>query len=408
MRVFCDPKGVGARSSSVPFTLKWLTLCLALVTSLALAATQDPEDQFMSVYNLILQGDSLTASGKKTQALAKYEAAQTELLKLAKKNPNWNSSVVSFRLDYLARQIAALSETPKAGAERAAGDTQSRPPPARAAGQGEVRLLDPGAEPRQVLRLHPKAGDKQTTSMELKLGMNMKLGDVETPMKLPAMNMTMDVTVQSVSPEGDITYQMVMGDTTVSEEAGTMPQVADAIKAALGGVKGLSSTLKISNRGVSRGVDMSVPSGADPQMRQALDQMKESFARMAAPLPEEPVGKGARWESKTPVKSQGMTINQAASYELVSIDGEQINVKSTVTQHAANQKIENPAMPGVKLDLTKMAGSGTGDMVINLGQVVPVGGKLDFHTDLSMGMNLGNQNQSMNMKMDIGIRLQSK
>ena len=120
----------------------------------------------------------------------------------------------------------------------------------------------------------------------------------------------------------------------------------------------MSGTGTISSRGFSKGIEFKAPPGADPQTRQIMDQMKDSFASLAAPLPEEAVGPGAKWEVRMPIKSQGMTIDQTATYELVSIEGESLTTKSTITQHAANQKIENPAMPGLKVDLTKMTGNG--------------------------------------------------
>ena len=71
-----------------------------------------------------------------------------------------------------------------------------------------------------------------------------------------------------------------------------------------------------------------MPPGADAQTRQLMDQMKDSFSSVAAPLPEEAVGPGARWEVKMPIKSQGMTIDQTATYELVSLEGERLTTKA--------------------------------------------------------------------------------
>ena len=67
--------------------------------------------------------------------------------------------------------------------------------------------------------------------------------------------------------------------------------------------------------------------------------MKGSFAHLAVPLPEEAVGPGAKWEVRMPIKTQGMTIDQTATYEVVSLEGERLATKSAVVQHAANQKV---------------------------------------------------------------------
>ncbi|HEV2208947.1 MAG TPA: DUF6263 family protein [Verrucomicrobiae bacterium] len=397
----------GARIPVLASKLLWLALLLTL--SLTPARAQDADEQFVQIYNVILKADSLSDHGQKANALDNYKAAQGSLLKLQRKNPTWNSEVVSFRLNYLAQQIAALSATP-ASADQPGSQDGSTPAPGAAAMPGtvQIKVLQPGAEPRSVLRLHVQPGDKQSVTMTLKMGMEMKMGEMQTPMKLPAMNMNMDVAVESVSADGEITYRVTLGDTTIAEEPGAPPQMADVLKTALGGTKGTSGSFKVTSRGVSQGNDMSLPAGANPQLGQAIEQMKQSLTTMAVPLPEEPLGPGARWEARTQTKSQGITVDQTATYELVSAEGDVLKIKSNATQHAANQKIESPSMPGVKVDLTKMNGSASGETMLNLTHVVPQKATMDSHLDMAMGMNLGAQKQNMGMKMDIGLLLEAK
>src|ERR1035441_10832463 len=95
------------------------------------------------------------------------------------------------------------------------------------------------------------------------------------------------------------------------------------------------------------------PSGVDAQTRQVMDQMRDSFSSIAAPLPEEAVGPGARWEAKIPIKSQGMTIDHTGTSELVSIEGDRLTTKSTFTKRASNQKVESPAMPAASASVPK-------------------------------------------------------
>ncbi|HWD93183.1 MAG TPA: tetratricopeptide repeat protein [Verrucomicrobiae bacterium] len=67
-----------------------------------------PDDQYIQIYNLIQEGDSLGAS-QAPQAVAKYTEAQKALLKFQKIYPGWNDRVVHFRLNYLASKITILS-----------------------------------------------------------------------------------------------------------------------------------------------------------------------------------------------------------------------------------------------------------------------------------------------------------
>src|SRR5207237_6419257 len=114
--------------------------------------------------------------------------------------------------------------------------------------------------------------DKQTSDMTMKMAMGMKMGEAETPMKLPVMNMTIEATVKSVAPNGDITYESVMSDVGVGEDPDVLPAVADAMKSALATVKGVTSNGVITSRGTNKGVNGKIPEGADQKMKKEMSR----------------------------------------------------------------------------------------------------------------------------------------
>ncbi|MGO9200186.1 MAG: DUF6263 family protein [Limisphaerales bacterium] len=391
----------------------WGMVILALLMALWPARAQDSADLYQHMYTLIQQADALDAGGQSGPALAKYREAQAALQKLKREDPGWNADAVSYRSGYLAAKIAALGAKaarpatggPTAGSQEA--QPEAKPPSAASAPQ--AKLLDAGAEPRKVLRLHPEPGDKQTLSLTMKIAMDIQAGQMPSQsMKLPEIRMSMDATVKSLSPDGDILYDVSVGNVAVAGEADANPQIAQVLKSALAGFKGLSGSATVSSRGFSKGTEMKTPPGSDAQLRQVVDQMKESFANLSVPLPEEAVGPGARWEVKVPVKSQGMTIDQTTTCQLVSVEGERVTVKGTVEQRASNQKIQNPAMPGLTLDLTKMVGKGNSDVVFNLGRLLPQEGTSTLVSELVMGMNVGGQKNTMTMKQSLDLRFEAK
>ena len=389
-------------------------LVLSMLLGLCSSAQADlGDDQYLQIYGLIQQADDLNTSGKAALAKAKYQEALTQLQSFKKDYPTWNVKLVSYRLNDLTQKLAALSEKPRTDAGVGTGtnapEAQAGAKDATSTSTTQVKLLEAGAEPRKVLRLHPTVGDKQTLRLTMKMALETKMGGTEgQAMKLPGMTMNMDVTVKDVSDKGNITYEVVMGDTSVADDPGGTPQLAELMKAALGGTKGMSGTGTVSSRGLTKGIEFKVPSGADAQTRQIMDQMKDSFSSLAAPLPEEAAGPGARWEVRRTIKSQGMAIDQTETRELVSIDGERVTTKSTITQHASNQKIENPAMPGLKVDLTKMNGNGTGESTFDLGKLLASAGTSDLHSETEMAMDMGGQKQPISTKLDLNVRLESK
>ena len=164
----------------------------------------------------------------------------------------------------------------------------------------------------------------------------------------------------------------------------------------------------MSEHGIIKGMQMKLPASADPQLKQTMEQMKESFTSSSIPLPDAAVGPGAKWEYTTKLKSQGMTIDQTVHYELMAVSGDRITLHSTITQNADHQKIQNPAMPGISMNLEKMTGTGTGDSVMDLGQIMPQTANLAETIEMVMGMNLGQKEQTMDMNMTMNIAIQAK
>lgn len=387
-------------------------IILALFVTLRSLGAEEPSEQYLRIYSLMTQADTLSASNEISAAKAKYEAARKELLDLKQTFPTWNPKLVAYRLGYLADKLAALSQPAPAANQQTAATNQpeeSAAPPAGSPSAPRVRLLDAGSEPRQVLRLHPHVGDTQSLTMTMQISVDMQLGRAGgQAMKMPTITIPMDLAVKNVSSNGDISYQMVVGEPDVAAQPGAMPQMATAMKTAFAALKGLSTSGTMSDRGMSKGVKMKLPLGADPEVRQTMDQMRESLSSFSGVLPEQAIGPGARWEYSQALMSQGMRINQTVTYQLVSVQGDQFKAKITLTQRAANQKIQNPSMPGMMIDVTKMAGRGSGDISLDLARLMPTQATIDTHSEVSMQMNAGGRKQAMQMKVDTNIRMKSK
>lgn len=385
-------------------------MLVLLLLSLGQVLGQEADDAYLKIFGVIQEADSLVEKGAKQPALVKYQEARKALQVFRTEYPGWNVPVITFRQNYVAERITALSAPPPAAAEPASKTQPSAQgaKPAESSSDVQVKLLEPGAEPRTELRLHPKAGDKQTVTVATKMKMEMGLGGAPAqPVQLPEINLVMEVTVKSVDPNGDIAYEVVIADAGVAGDAANTPQGA-GMKASLGVIKGLSGIGTTSARGISKGSELQMPANAAPEARQGIEQIKDIVSRVGVALPEEPVGPGAKWEVRMPVKSQGITLSQTATYMLVSVEGDRIRAKNTLSQTAAKQKIESPGMPGMKLDLTKMEGQGVGDVTLDTSRVLPIEGKVIFKSTMAMSMGTGAQAQSMVMKVDSDVSVKSK
>jgi hypothetical protein len=334
-------------------------------------------------------------------------------------NRNWNTKLVSYRYKYLVQKVTDLSAPPPAPAKTNAAveqpkgktksDSAAKSKSTASTSARQTKLLEAGAEPRKELRLHPKPGDKQTTVMSINLTVDTTIGEMPSQtIKLPTITIASEATVKGVSDQGDITFELAISKADFAAEPGTMPQIVEPLKAALASLKGLSGTGTASSRGLSKGMDFKLPADAAPQTRQLIEQMKEAFDNLVVPLPAEPVGAGAKWEARMPFKSQGATITQTATYELASLEDERLVVKSTIAQSAANQTIQNAALPGLKLNLTKMTGKGTGSTSLSLTQLLASERTLELHTEQAVTMDAGGQPQPLTVATDLKLRSEAK
>jgi tetratricopeptide (TPR) repeat protein len=80
----------------------------SLLTGAALAA--GPDDQFVDIYNQILQGQSMEAAGQTTGAAEHYRDSLASLRQLQTDHPSWNPQVVKFRVEFLEGKMAELGK----------------------------------------------------------------------------------------------------------------------------------------------------------------------------------------------------------------------------------------------------------------------------------------------------------
>src|SRR5262245_13549963 len=233
IKTYKQPRRSGPASKTIsPSGLHWLAALVVAVACATFAPTPAAaqEEDYLRILELVEQADALSTNGPTAPALAKYQQAQTALRGFQRAYPDWNAKVVSYRLNYINSKLAAFSSEASTPAASSTG-TSSVSRGAADASTPQVKLLEAGAEPRKVLRLHPKAGDKQTVNLAMKMTMETKVWEMPgQPMKMPEMKMTMDLTVKSVSDNGDIAYETVVTDATVAEGADVQPQVAAAMK----------------------------------------------------------------------------------------------------------------------------------------------------------------------------------
>jgi hypothetical protein len=135
---------------------------LTLLLALCRAQAEGLVDEYVRIYGLIQQADRLESVGQSSQALATYTEAQAALQAFQRGNPDWNTKVVSFRLNYLAGQIAALSAKvpPPTAPQTPQPSPAANASPAGGAPQA-ARPAVPGDSAEQLSGLKSRVGQLQ-------------------------------------------------------------------------------------------------------------------------------------------------------------------------------------------------------------------------------------------------------
>ena len=81
-----------------------------LFLSASLVRAQGPDHEYIQIYNLIGQADTLRETGQAQVAAARYRDAQNALQKLQAAYPNWNDGVVKYRLQYIAEKLQSIGQ----------------------------------------------------------------------------------------------------------------------------------------------------------------------------------------------------------------------------------------------------------------------------------------------------------
>jgi hypothetical protein len=377
-----------------------LLILLALATAVLIprpALAESPDEEYLRIYDLMVDADGLKAAGKADLARAKYLEVQKELVKFRDANPSWNPKVISYRLNELAAKLAAPPA--KTGTNiSAATETSGESAPAPV-----VKVVTNGSEPRTQLRFHPKPGTKQSVTMSIEKAMTMTPdGGESRSVKSPTLEMDMDMEVTAVSPKGDISYTVEIADVRVSNES----EDAKGGGAEDTALKGLKVNCVVSDLGELKSSEFTLPPDANPQVKQSFDQVKEFVTPMK--LIEAAVGAGGKWEVGQDVSAQGLKTPQTEQYEVVSITGDEVVIKSGIDQRVTNQRVTNPQMPGVRQDINRMETTGEATVTLDLSKLMPIKEIMQAHTELDTTVSARDRKQSMKLKMDMKSKVETK
>ncbi len=284
------------------------------------------------------------------------------------------------------------------GGEAPEGDREDDRPP-----QPEITLIErgsAGASGFDNLRFRAPEGTPQTLVFELRVALHAGAGASDGPtLKLPVARLTTELVLGDETGAGERHGELGFVDWMVLEEPGQIVAVARSLRASFPLLADVRGYLLFDERGVVREGDFDVPAALERsrELKGVLDGLREAFPQLTVPLPEEPVGVGARWSVATTVRRpDGTSIDQTKRYTLEAREGDELTLRFEITQTAGPQ-----ATRGAGVRLESLAATGEGRVRVRLDEMFPRSLKMTQKTELRM--SAGGSPFALGMDVELGV-----
>lgn len=231
----------------------------------------------------------------------------------------------------------------------------------------KLELLSAGAKPHAALRYQFTKGRTKKFVMQMQLEMSaLANGAPAQSMPPTSFEFSGTTTTRDFDDKQRALRDMVFTSFRPTS-AQVPPQMAQQMKEQMKSFEGMRLTETITNRGRVEAVDIDETSVKSPQAQMFLQNIMEGMSNAFLPLPEEPVGVGAKWQSKAVIDTSGVRVTQTGTFELAALDGTKATIKMTFEQSASPQAVHDPSMnPALKTELLSMQGTGSGTTEVDL------------------------------------------
>ncbi len=261
-----------------------------------------------------------------------------------------------------------------------------------------VTLIEAGVEPRRALRLTAAPGTTQRVIFSQRMQMEQTMNGRNMPsMPMPVTEFQFTAEVDQVDEEGTIHYTGTYEKVSVKEEPGVDPNMRRMMEQSMQSMVGVEVKVATTDRGIIRSFELGAVEVGDPTVQQILQGLPGAFEQNSMPLPEEPVGAGAKWKSESTIVFQGIKMDMVQIITLTDLTEASFHLSSELTMHAKEQSLENPDLPrGMEMTLKSMEGSGGGKFAFRDARPMPIGTmKSSTETEIEVQIPQADQPQRM-------------
>jgi Tfp pilus assembly protein PilF len=204
--------------------MKSFLVAAALLLSLPLARGQQAADEkYIAIYGVVQQAVSLAETGEPKQALASLEDAQAQLQQFQKIYPDWNPNIISYRLEDLAKKIAAINAKLQAAVVSTATPPSETAPAAAANPPANPPAISP-QEASLKAQLEAAQAENRTLQAKLKEALSTQPAAIDSGELAKAQEQ-----IRSVMKENDLLKASATLDRDTNSASALRRQLAGAL-----------------------------------------------------------------------------------------------------------------------------------------------------------------------------------
>lgn len=271
----------------------------------------------------------------------------------------------------------------------------------------QVELISPGAEPRQELRFKPAINAKQERTLKTNMDVKSSISGKSMPTyKIPQSVMKVESLVTQVDPNGDIHSKFSYTEADVVSDPNVPPALFKAMQSSVKQMVGMGGSFISDNRGQVKSGQLNLPEGTNPMTKQMLDQLSNSLDQFSSPLPQEAVGKGAKWRTSAKINLSGISLTQNVIYELVDLKDNVATLNVSLEQQANSQQLNLPGVPsGANLALKSLTSKGQGQVVMRMDSMMPVSSNISINSNNEMSIKEPKSGEEMIVGTQLSMQM---
>jgi len=228
-----------------------------------------------------------------------------------------------------------------------------------------VRVLDQGDRPRDRVRYKVPPGTTTSSTTTLRVRTLATSPDGAALSVLPGLRLDI-VSGPAETTERGVKFKVDVVNAEALLPAGLDPQTADMLRDGAKIVDQVGGWIEVDDRGQKLAGELDARakrSDVPVRLLRMIVNTRETLSRVL--LPEEPIGLGARWETRRTINAYGIEIQQVNTYTLVDRVGDELMLNVTVQQRALPQSISFPE-DGIEISVESISTLANGQIVLDL------------------------------------------